>query len=199
MKHKGEQTKIYIKEKAMYLFAQKGFKDVTMKDICEATNLSRGGLYGHYDSTKQIFSEIIASFLNNQNHEIEDKIKQDVSAIQILDELLEKYKKEMLDTDTSLSIALYEYFSSKQFNSEQNPLFQQYLDSFQSWKTLLNYGISRQEFKDVDIQSIFDLIIFSYQGVRLYSKLMPIDEQIPDRITRQIKSMIQIDEENRYE
>ena len=44
MSLKGEKTKQDIREKAYQLFAEKGFKDVTMKDICELTGLSRGGL-----------------------------------------------------------------------------------------------------------------------------------------------------------
>ena len=59
MSKKGSETKRLIKEQAYKLFAIRGFKDVTMKDICEITGLSRGGLYRHYDSTDQIFSEII--------------------------------------------------------------------------------------------------------------------------------------------
>lgn len=51
MGKKGNETKQHIKEQAKILFANKGFKEVTMKDICEATSLSRGGLYRHYDST----------------------------------------------------------------------------------------------------------------------------------------------------
>lgn len=53
---KGNKTKQHIKNKAKRLFAQNGYKTVTMKDICEATGLSRGGLCRHYDSTDQIFA-----------------------------------------------------------------------------------------------------------------------------------------------
>ena len=67
MSKKGSETKRLIKEQAYKLFAIRGFKDVTMKDICEITGLSRGGLYRHYDSTDQIFSEIIETFLVAQN------------------------------------------------------------------------------------------------------------------------------------
>ena len=42
MGKKGEETKRLIREKAISLFAQKGFKNVTMKDICCETGLSRG-------------------------------------------------------------------------------------------------------------------------------------------------------------
>ena len=69
MGKKGEETKSLIKQKAYHLFSQKGFKEVTMKDICQATGLSRGGLYRHYESTEQIFSEILDSFLDVQNRD----------------------------------------------------------------------------------------------------------------------------------
>ena len=37
---KGDKTKEFILEKALSLFAEKGFKNVTMKDICMETGLS---------------------------------------------------------------------------------------------------------------------------------------------------------------
>ena len=64
----------------------------------------------------------------------------------------------------------------------RNALYEQYLISANTWKKLIQYGIDRQEFKEVDIAAVFDLIVFSYQGVRMYSKLMPIDKEIPSRI-----------------
>lgn len=73
MSKKGSETKRLIKEQAYKLFAIRGFKDVTMKDICEITGLSRGGLYRHYDSTDQIFSEIIETFLVAQNNSFKEK------------------------------------------------------------------------------------------------------------------------------
>lgn len=39
---KGEKTKHFICEAAFRLFAEKGFKDVTMKDICEKPGSAAG-------------------------------------------------------------------------------------------------------------------------------------------------------------
>ena len=44
---KGEQTKHRIAMTAKGLFGEKGYLGVTMKDICQQTGLSRGGLYAH--------------------------------------------------------------------------------------------------------------------------------------------------------
>ena len=186
---RGEETRQLIKKSACSLFAGKGFKQVTMKDICEAANLSRGGLYCHYGSTREIFREIINNFMIQQGDSFSEKIEHQLSAKEILNEVLEKYKNEMLDSQSSLSLALYEYFSID--NTETgNELCAQYTASFNAWQTLLEYGIKNGEFHHVDIKSVFDLIIFSYQGVRMYSKIMPIDEDIPQRIIDQIKKII---------
>ena len=190
MGRKGNETKQHIKEQAKKLFANKGFKEVTMKDICEATNLSRGGLYRHYDSTDQIFSEIISEFLDVQNDIFSESIEKEIPASEILNMVLNNYQLEMLDTKNSLSMAIYEYFSSRDIAGSQNILLRRYQLSFDFWDKLIKYGISRDEFRNIDTKGIFDLILFSYQGVRMYSQLMPIQKETPIRIIEQIKQLI---------
>lgn len=190
MAAKGDRTKQKIKEKAKELFADKGFQAVTMKDVCEATGLSRGGLYRHYDSTDQIFSEIVSEFLDEQNDIFEKSIAEKVPATKILEQILNKYKLEMLDTTSSLSLAIYEYFSGKKLEGNENALSRRYALSFESWNNLIQYGISSGEFKQVDIKGMFDLIVFSYQGVRMYSQLMPISRETPEKIVEQIKLLL---------
>ena len=190
MNRKGDKTRSYIKEKACYLFAKKGFKNVTMKDICIETGLSRGGLYRHYDSTHQIFSEIIDNLMNAQDNEFSEKMERGCSAVEILDEILERYKGEMLDGSASLSIAIYEFYSENKAQSEDNVLFKQYIYSQEMWENFISYGVKRGEFKKIDYKEIIDIIIFSYQGVRMFSTIMPVDEQIPQRIINHIKKTI---------
>lgn len=185
---KGDKTKQFIKQQAKVLFADKGFKNVTMKDICEVTELSRGGLYRHYNSTEQIFSEIISEFLDMQNDLFSESINNGLPAVEILNEILNQYKSEMNDTQGSLSMAIYEFFSSRE--KEENILSKRYNLSYSSWSKLINYGISRNEFKQVDINGVFDVILFTYQGVRMYSQLMPIPNEVPERIIEQIKLLL---------
>ncbi len=190
MNKRGQETRKHIKECACSLFAQKGFKDVTMKDICEATHLSRGGLYCHYESTRQIFQEIVDDMTSQQEDIIDSKIKQNQSAVTILDDILDKYTNEMLDSQSSLSVAIYEYFSIRDIACQKNTLYEQYVISANTWKKLIQYGIDRHEFYKVDIAAVFDLIVFSYQGVRMYSKLMPVDKKIPFRMIKEIRKIL---------
>ncbi len=59
MSDKSEQKKKYILETARKVFIEKGFKNVTMKDIVEACDISRGGLYLYFGSTREIFQEVL--------------------------------------------------------------------------------------------------------------------------------------------
>ena len=179
---RGKETRQLIKKYSFALFAEKGFKQVTMKDICEVTKLSRGGLYCHYGSTQDIFKEILNDMMSQQENTFSKKISQNLPAKEILNDVLKIYEEEMLDSQSSLSLAIYEYFSIKENAETQNELYMQYLWSLNVWKELIEYGIKKDEFNNVDFLSVFNLIIFSYQGVRMYSKLMPIDETIPKRI-----------------
>lgn len=190
MNKRGEATRRRIRENACLLFAEKGFKVVTMKDICEITGLSRGGLYGHYESTKQIFKEIVDEMMESQEEEFHSKMKRGLSAVHILDDILKRYQEEMIDSEGSLSVAIYEYFSMKENADGENALYRQYLASYDTWKSFLQYGIDRGEFYPVDISAVFDLIIFSYQGVRMYSRLMPVDREIPERMMREIRNIL---------
>ena len=190
MGKKGEDTKKLIREKAACLFAQKGYKNVTMKDICAITGLSRGGLYRHYDSTQQIFSEIVDMLMNSQDNELSEKMAAGLPARQILEEILERYRMEMLDSSTSLSVAIYEFFSENFSDGQDNLLLRQYQYSVDMWSEFLSYGIKRGEFKKVDCKEVIDIIIFSYQGVRMYSTIVPLDEEIPMRVVNHIKKTL---------
>ncbi len=187
---KGEKTKQDIREKAYQLFVEKGFKEVTMKDICELTGLSRGGLYRHYESTSQIFLEIVNDFSNSQKSEIFTKIEQHIPATTILEEILSKYANEMLDYKNSISLAVYEFYSNPMVSKEDNSVKKQYEISKSTWVELINYGIGTKEFNPVTSESIFNIIIFAYQGVRMYSRLMKMDNNIPTQIINEIKRLL---------
>lgn len=190
MGEKGEKTKKRICMAAYKLFAEKGYKDVTMKDICEQTGLSRGGLYRHYTGTEQIFLEIVTALMNNQENEFREKIGKHIPAAKILEDVLTRYEGEMIDSSHSLSLAIYEFFSNGSISESENSISRQYQKSRDMWVELIEYGIKTEEFKEMDPEAVFDLIVFSYQGVRMYSKLMPIDEKIPKRIVETVKHLL---------
>ena len=52
---KGVETKQKIIDKSLQLFSVKGYYNTSINDILEATNLTKGGLYGHFKSKEDIW------------------------------------------------------------------------------------------------------------------------------------------------
>ncbi|MGO9013957.1 MAG: TetR/AcrR family transcriptional regulator [Dissulfurispiraceae bacterium] len=55
MKNKGCQTRQVIIAKALELFSVKGYFNTSINDILEATGLTKGGLYGHFQSKEALW------------------------------------------------------------------------------------------------------------------------------------------------
>lgn len=189
MAGKGENTKRQICEKARQLFCERGFKDVTMQDICAAAGLSRGGLYRHFESTGQIFAAILEGFNESQNRDIDEQIRSGVPAAVILERLLCRYEREMLDRENSLSLAVCEFYSSPGAVNAP-PLSERYEASRAGWLRLIEYGTGTGEFRVQDPQGIFNLMVFAYQGARLYSRLMPLPGGAPEGMMDQVRRLL---------
>lgn len=191
MGSKGVQTKEFIKSKAYHIFAEEGFSKVTMKDICEACNLSRGGLYRHYGSTQEIFEAILDGITGEVNDFVREGIRKDVSSIELLDNLLERMRQEMMDKEHSLSYAIYEYSCT----CENNFMMRMNREAEQKWQLLIEYGIRRGEFASVDAEMMTDMILYVYQGVRMWSRVIPMEEKTVDNIIGKIRKDLVMENE----
>ncbi|MCI8895194.1 MAG: TetR/AcrR family transcriptional regulator [Lachnospiraceae bacterium] len=180
MGNKGEKTKEIIRQEAYRLFAEKGFQRVTMTDICEKTGLSRGGVYRYYSSTGDIFSQILSEKTAAR------QMEQGKSPAVILEELLEEMKHEILDRESSLSLATYEYanLGNQDFFIELNHKAQE------KWQQFISHGIETGEFADVDPRQMAELILYYYQGLRMWSRVIPFGEQEGDNFAETIRRML---------
>lgn len=178
---KAERTKERIRQEAYRLFAAKGFKEVTMTDICEKTGLSRGGLYRYYAGTEEIFSEILSA-----EYVIDNRMQEHESAKTILNDMLGEIKNEIMAKELSLSLAIYEYanLGNEDFFIKLNE------NAKKRWMRLINYGIETKEFKDVSPEQVSDLILYYYQGLRMWSRVIPFDIQVAENYVKTIREML---------
>ena len=58
MPEKGDQTKHNIIQKSLQLFSVKGYYNTSISDILAATELTKGGLYGHFGSKAHIWQAV---------------------------------------------------------------------------------------------------------------------------------------------
>lgn len=82
MRKKGVETRREIVNKSMDIFSVKGYFNTSINDIMEATQLTKGGLYGHYKSKEAIWdaafeeaSTLWREIVFKDLREIEDPLK----------------------------------------------------------------------------------------------------------------------------
>ena len=187
MAGKREKTRNTILDESYALFAKKGFKQVTMKDVCEVTGMSRGGLYSHFSGTDKLFAALLERIMENSIMDFQTEIEKRSSATEILDRTLSLMEEEMRHPEDSLSVAIYEYAETV----DPGVMERLNRNAEKKWKKLVAYGINRGEFQDVNVDEIVNVILYSYQGVRMWSRIIPVKQKTIRSITDHIKKQLE--------
>ena len=186
MPTKRERTRISILNAAYPLFAEKGFKQVTMKDVCEVTGMSRGGLYSHFSGTDELFEALLEHITETDAMDFSSEIEKGTSAVKILEGALRQMENEMKHPEDSLSIAMYEY--AETVDADMMDHYNRI--AVEKWTGLIHYGIDRGEFCEVDVREIVNIILYSYQGVRMWSRIIAMKPETFHSIVTFIKKQL---------
>lgn len=181
MGEKSIQKKKYILETARKVFVEKGFKKVTMKDIVEACDISRGGLYLYFESTSQIFQEVMRRESEETDDVFSDKITEDATAADILMLFLQEQKKELLRREDTLTQAIYEYYFENQPGRKNNILKKQFDSAVKIIEKLIEIGVDNGEFYCEDCQGTARNIMFVLEGLKISAQTIGITEETVDR------------------
>lgn len=181
MGEKSIQKKKYILETARKVFVEKGFKKVTMKDIVEACDISRGGLYLYFESTSQIFQEVMRLESEETDDVFSDKITEDATAADILTLFLQEQKKELLRKEDTLTQAIYEYYFENQPGRKNNILKKQFDSAVKIIEKLIEIGVDNGEFYCEDCQGTARNIMFVLEGLKISAQTIGITAETVDR------------------
>lgn len=181
MGEKSAQKKKFILETAHRVFAEKGFRNVTMKDIVDACEISRGGLYLYFSSTEEIFLELIRMEAEETDDVFAGSIGENASAAEILAVFLKEQKREILRAKKTLSVATYEYFFANQVSKKDNFLKKQFDQAVVLLERLINTGIENGEFYVVDAKIAAKNIMYVLEGLRIASLTMGVSGETIDK------------------
>ena len=181
MGEKSEHKKKYIVEMARKVFMEKGFKKVTMKDIVEACEISRGGLYLYFENTSQIFLEVLKLESEETDDVFADSINEDATAAEILILFLEEQKKELLKEQNTLTKAIYEFYFSDDISGKGNVLKRQFDSAVRILEKLIEAGVETGEFICDDCREAARNIMFVLEGLKITAQTIGVTEETVDR------------------
>lgn len=178
MGEKSVQKRQYIVETARKVFMEKGYKNVTMKDVVEACEISRGGLYIYFGSTKELFEAVLELETQEADDVFTGNITKEATSADILALFLKEQKKEILRKKNTLTVAIYEFFFENKVLKKNNMLRKQFDMAVKIIQALIEDGVENGQFYCEDALGTARNIMFILEGLKIASQTMGISEEM---------------------
>lgn len=180
MSEKTDSKKKLIIDKATEVFAAKGFKAVTMKDIVEACQISRGGLYLYYASTEEIFSDVVATAdAENDSEKAVENILE-AAASDLLLWFIKEQKQEILRKKNSLLCAKYEYAFFCKEKGDSKAAKNGFETAVAVLDNILKRGNNNGEFNCADTAATARSMMYAIEGMKSCAATFGISEKKVD-------------------
>ena len=179
MSEKTDSKKKLIIEKATEVFAAKGYKAVTMKDIVDACEISRGGLYLYYASTEEIFKDVVAAQEEEDDGKETDKLLE-ASASELLLWFIKEQKKEILRKKNSLLTAKFEYAFFSRESGDSKEAKNRFDTAVTVLDNILKRGLDNGEFSCSDTGAIARNMMYVIKGMKSCAASFGISEKKVD-------------------
>lgn len=181
MTPKAVEKRELILEHAKNVFIRKGFSQVTMKDIIEECNISRGGIYLYFSSIDEIFVEVVKRRNQFKIQEIKKTIDRNNNFQKIMDDFFSEQKERLLNMDKSLYRAMMEYCCAHKQKSEKDFYLEQYLNTKNMVLELLRFGQKQNKLRAKNIDCLADTIMYLIEGLRT----LAVSSEITDKLVEE--------------
>jgi len=195
MSEKTDQKRQLILDSAAKVFSDKGYKAVTMKDIVEASGISRGGLYLYFPSVEDVFLAVLEMKEKTADNEISGEAFENASGGEILLWFLKSQKKEILKKKDSLMLAKYEYAFSCAEKRRVSFLKKEMDKAVLVLQNILERGTEGGEFACFDPKNEAKDMMYAIEGMKLMSLTTGISEKRVDSEFLHMMERIVIEDE----
>ena len=152
-----------------------------MKDIVEACEISRGGLYLYFDNTADIFKAVLQQEAEESDDLFSKNVSKDATPADIFVFFLKEQKKELLRKKDSLTVALYEFYFATKVPKKENNLSRQFNVAVKMMEKLITACVQSGEFICEDPLGTARNIMFVVEGLKISAHTMGITEKTIDQ------------------
>ena len=186
------QTKETILEKSGRLFNTQGYKATSISDITDATGLTKGAIYRHFDNKQRLEEESLAHLANQMFETLRERIQREATAPAKLQAICAFYKNYLYNTGIQggcplLNVAVESDDTDPALKSQAISILDMLMTSLVG---ILEKGIQHRQIKPtVDPLFIATIFIGALEGGIMMSKLRDNSEDI-NRIIQHLETVI---------
>ena len=163
-----EERQYQILEAAMEVFVSNGYANTRMDDIVSQSGLSKGALYHHYPSKKELFIALIDHWEVYCFPDFYSRNGRNRTSVEILHD----FSRALLDVFRDkqyVFLAEVEFWAlsnrDKEINDRSKSLYKKLLVLFE---LVLQKGVRNGEFKKIDTKAISLIILSGFQGINWF-------------------------------
>ena len=164
-----EKRKKQILDAAMKVFVSNGFENSRMDDIVHRSGLSKGAIYHHYSSKKELFLELIDVWEVQTFPRFYSKSEDGKTATEIINEFSKEVVR-VFKNKRYLFLAEIEFWAmanrDKDVQVKSNELYNKILHLF---VLVFNKGIRDKEFIEFDTKAYAVILLTLLNGINWFS------------------------------
>ena len=163
-----KERKYQIMEAALSVFVRNGYANTRMDDIVKESGLSKGAIYHHYESKKELFLSLIDHWETHSFPDFYSKNGRSRTASNTLRDFTHAIL-EIYNSKKYLFLAEIEFWSLSNQDIEvrerSQALYERLINLFE---LVLQKGIRNGEFKKIDTRMTSLFILSSFQGINWF-------------------------------
>jgi AcrR family transcriptional regulator len=154
---------------ALACFARKGYHQTTIDDIAAESGLSKGGVYWHFKSKREIFLESLASALGSPEELFAPALTAEASATEKLHRVLAAFESAFRERVQQGALRLMiEARTHSLHDPEASNLMKRVFEEYRRpLERIIEEGIAAGEFKPVDPSALACLVLAVFDGLMM--------------------------------
>lgn len=175
------QKRKYIVEKARSVFGKNGYRAVTMKDIVDRCEISRGGLYLYFSSTKELFEAVLEDEHARSASVLQAVMEKGTTPGEQLLLYLDVQKKAILKKKENLTAAIYEYLFENNLSAKNNPVKKWFDEDAALLARLITEGVEQEWMDCEDAAEAARNILYTLEGLKVSARATGVSAERVDK------------------
>jgi len=188
-------TKERIFKRAAFLFAEKGYKDVGMREIAEGIGIKAASIYNHFDSKERLLHNLYKFYIDNWEESVPDldellEMTRQGKVSQAIQTLNFNFGQDRLDIMEAIAIIAISRINSDDMSSKLLACHRHFKEDYIEF---LNTLIEMDAIEPIDVET-FTNVVFTYiTGTTLTnSSPLKISKENKNAALNMIYSLIKI-------
>ncbi|WP_204122557.1 TetR/AcrR family transcriptional regulator [Lacticaseibacillus mingshuiensis] len=185
------EKRAQILSAAKTVFQEKGFSDVTMKDVIDEAGISRGGIYLYFSSIDALFTEVLSERNSHSLQDMQDAIAAGTAFEQLWQIYLAGQKERLLHrVDSGLLQAVYEYYFTHKTAADHAFQRAQFALIKETIMVMLQQGVAQGVLAEQPLAAIAEHIMIVIEGLSVMALTGGIDEARIDAQFSQLNQLL---------